>query len=181
MALRKPREETSRDLDDAALKAGVDLPDPAKTTTDELLVEAATLHLRRETLESEVGRIKARMAEIEPLLIERMTAIGQQGASVQGVTIHIRREIWASAKGGMIPAFKTFLKSNKKLGIDPTSLVKESVNGQTLSGLIRELIRGRKDELGKAAIGKKAEELLPPKLLDFVNVSETTKLGFRAS
>lgn len=150
---------------------------PASMTTDELLKCAARLDLAKRQVEDDEKAVKARLDEIEPLLIERMLANDNPRATVLGITIHIRRELWASAVDVM--GLKKWLGRNKATVPNADTIVKESANTQTLSAMTRELIAKRKNELGIKALGKRPEELLPPKLVPLLRLSEKVKLGFR--
>jgi hypothetical protein len=150
---------------------------PVETlTTDEMFTQVARLDLAKRENEAEAEKIKARLDEIEPLLINRMIDNETQRQTVQGITVYLRRELWASATS--VLGLKRWLAYNRKLVPNASSIVKPTANTQTLSALVREMVRTKLEELGPAGIGKKPEELLPEKLLPHLKITEKTKLGF---
>ena len=70
-------------------------------TTADLVNEYIELDDRRKGKEGEVDKLKERMAELEPQIMERFENAGMQSMkSKQGTVIYIRRDLWAGAKEG---------------------------------------------------------------------------------
>lgn len=144
-------------------------------TTADLVNEFIDLDTKRKTLEGDVDKLKERMAELEPQIMERFENAGMQSMkSKQGVTVFIRRELWAGAADG---AEVLLLETLKSIGLG--DMVKEKCNTQTLSAYIREQ---EKEHFGQAAA--KPEELikvLPEPLQAAVAVTEKFSLRTRKS
>ena len=81
-----------------------------------------------------------------------------------GITVHLRRELWASVAEGDIDFLRDALSA---AGIDPSTIIKEKANTQTLSALVREFDRDQRP--------------MPNSLAAALKVSEVFKIGYRAS
>lgn len=143
-------------------------------TTADLVNEYIELDDQRKGKEGEVDKLKERMAELEPQIMERFENAGMQSMkSKQGTVIYIRRDLWAGAKEG---AEVLLLEALKAVGLG--DMVKEKVNTQTLSAYIREQ---EKDQFG-ANVSAKPEEIigvLPEGLREAVNIMEKFSLRTR--
>lgn len=84
--------------------------------------------LKRET-ETKLNTFKDQLAEIEPRLIDALVETGIKQIGKRGMTLSIRRQLWASA---------TDIEACK-ICEDTKLLVKETINTQTLSSYVREL------------------------------------------
>jgi hypothetical protein len=146
-------------------------------TTDQMLEAAARLDLAKRAIEAELEIIGTRLEEIEPLLIERMLTNETKRTTILGVTVHLRNELWASAID--VLGLKRWLGRNKAHVKNASAIVKETANTQTLSAMVREMVRKRKEELGIKAVGKPPAVLLPKTLVPLLKITEKTKLGFR--
>ncbi|MFO1163533.1 MAG: hypothetical protein U1E60_32185 [Reyranellaceae bacterium] len=118
----------------------------------------------REAAEAKAAKAKAQMDALEPSVLEWFQQQGIGSIKVDGVTVHIRRELWASVGDQGLDFLRDALDV---AGIDSTTIISERANTQTLSALVREF--------------DKAGNPLPNSLAAAVNVSEKFKLGFRAS
>lgn len=143
-------------------------------TTADLVNEYIELDDQRKGKEAETEKLKERMAELEPQIMERFENAGMQSMkSKQGTVIYIRRDLWAGAKEG---AEVLLLEALKAVGLG--DMVKEKVNTQTLSAYIREQ---EKDQFG-ANVSAKPEEIigvLPEGLREAVNITEKFSLRTR--
>lgn len=143
-------------------------------TTADLVNEFIELEDQRKGKEGEIDKIKERLAELEPQIMERFENAGMQSMkSKQGTVIYIRRDLWAGAKEG---AEVLLLEALKSVGLG--DMVKEKVNTQTLSAYIREQ---EKDQFG-AAVSATPEEIigvLPEGLREAVNITERFSLRTR--
>lgn len=120
--------------------------------------------LRREKarLESELERVKAKIAELDPRLLDWFTEVGMDRGTWDGMTLTQRRELWASVPAGAdVGKIKASLR---RAGVDPAAIFKEGANTQTLSALIREMERSDKG--------------IPPALQKNLKISEVFKVGF---
>lgn len=143
-------------------------------TTADLVNEFIELDEQRKGKEGEIDKIKERMTELEPLIMERFENAGMQSMkSKQGTVIYIRRDLWAGAKDG---AEVLLLESLKAVGLG--DMVKEKCNTSTLSAYIREQ---EKDQFGSNVTASPAEIIgvLPEGLRDAINITERFSLRTR--
>jgi hypothetical protein len=131
----------------------------------DLVKRAVRLRKDREAIKVKLAKVETQLAAIEPKVLEWLQENGFPRISHDGVTLYIRRELWASlAEGVEIEFLKDAIAAT---GHDPALIVRERANAQTLSAFVREF-----DARG---------EPLPNSLAAAVKVSETFKLGFLAS
>jgi len=143
-------------------------------TTADLVNEFIELDTLRKSAESEAEKIKERMAELEPQIMERFENAGMQSMkSKQGQVIYIRRQLWAGAKNG---ADVLLLEALKSVGLG--DMVKEKVNTQTLSAYIREQ---EEEQFGKNVKASPDDiiSVLPEPLRAAVAVTEKYSLHTR--
>lgn len=143
-------------------------------TTADLVNEFIELDEQRKGKEGEIDKIKERMSELEPLIMERFENAGMQSMkSTQGTVIYVRRDLWAGAKEG---AEVLLLESLKAVGLG--DMVKEKVNTQTLSAYVREQ---EKEQFGSNVSAKPDDiiQVLPEGLREAVNITEKFSLRTR--
>lgn len=143
-------------------------------TTADLVNEFIELDEQRKGKEGEIDKIKERMTELEPLIMERFENAGMQSMkSTQGTVIYVRRDLWAGAKEG---AEVLLLEALKAVGLG--DMVKEKVNTQTLSAYVREQ---EKEQFGANVSAKPEQiiEVLPEGLRNAVNITEKFSLRTR--
>jgi len=143
-------------------------------TTADLVNEFIELDEQRKGKEGEIDKLKERMAELEPQIMERFENAGMQSMkSKHGTVIYVRRDLWAGAKEG---ADVLLLESLKSVGLG--DMVKEKVNTQTLSAYIREQ---EKEHFGQNISAKPNEiiDVLPEPLRAAVAITEKFSLRTR--
>jgi DNA-binding ferritin-like protein len=142
-------------------------------TTADLVNEFIELDEQRKGKEGEVDKIKERMAELEPVILERFENAGMQSMkSKMGATIYIRRELWSGAAEGSEVLLLEVLKS-----IGMGDLVKEKVNTQTLSAYVREV---EKETFNGAAVDpNELIKALPEQLQPVLKVTQKFSLRTR--
>lgn len=143
-------------------------------TTADLVNEYIELDDQRKGKEGEVDKLKERMAELEPQIMERFENAGMQSMkSKQGTVIYIRRDLWSGAKEG---AEVLLLEALKSVGLG--DMVRERVNSQTLSAYIREQ---EKEQFGANVSAKPEEiiEVLPEPLRGAIAITERFSLRTR--
>jgi len=115
--------------------------------------------------EDEVEDLKKQRIEVEATLLMEFQKEGVQRITADGRTVWLDRKLWASAAGPELP------NALKVAGLG--SMVREQVNGQTLSAWVREY-----DPEAQLS----AEEViakLPPVVQPYVKISEVYKLQVR--
>lgn len=131
----------------------------------DLVKRAVRLRKDRDALKAKLATVETQLAAVEPKVLEWLQENGFPRISHEGMTVYIRREVWASLADGVdIGCLKEAIAA---AGHDPTLIVRERANGQTLSAFVREF-----DARG---------EPLPNSLAAAVKISEVFKLGFLAS
>ena len=135
------------------------------TTTNNPAKRAAELYRQKADLEAQLAQVKAKIAGLSEPAMDWMIEQGLIRAPFDGLgTLHMRQEVWASIK----PDAPVYLvkEAIAAAGHNPADIIKEKANTQTLSAFIRELQAG---------------EGVPEELSNLLNISETTKLGFRSN
>lgn len=109
------------------------------------------LDKERRALENELKQVKADLNAAEETLLRHMEETGMQSTKIDGITVYLHRQLWASALD-----IQAILENR-----DSAFLVKETVNGNSLSSWVREL---DKDDEG--------QPVLPEDLKEAIKVSE---------
>lgn len=135
---------------------------PAAKT--DLLKRIVRLKKERDAAEAKLAKVKAQIDEQEPAVLEWFQSNGIGSIKVDGITVHIRRELWASVGENGVDFLRDALDA---AGIDSSTVIAERANTQTLSAVIREF--------------EHDERPIPNSLAQAVKISEKFKLGFRAS
>lgn len=103
----------------------------------ELNKEYADLSKEKRKVEAELDRIKNRMAEIEPLLLDMWAESGLDRMTVDGVTMFIHTQLWAGVADG-------FTREQAVGGLKAAGLgdfVTENYNSNSLSAYFREQVK----------------------------------------
>lgn len=135
--------------------------------------EFQALTERKAAIDAELKGIKARLADLEPRLLEFMTEMGMQSIKAGGRTFYIHRQLWAGKLADADP--HQFAEIMRALGLG--DMVKESVNAQTLSSWVRE----QAAELDGAATPEEIVAALPEELRGIVKISEVYSVRSRKS
>lgn len=123
------------------------------------------LHRQKIKLEKKLEEVTDKIKEAEEALLEQMQTAGTQSVKPSGGgNIRIDRKVWASA-GGQVDRL---VRACKKAGLD--DLVKEGVNGNTLSGYVREF------DPAKNLSAEQITRKLPRAIRDAVTVTEKIQL-----
>lgn len=124
-----------------------------------------TLHRKLKKLEAQLENLKDEIAGEEMILLEQMQNAGTGSLKpIGGGLIRIDRKIWASAGGDV----QGLVAACKASGLE--DLVKEGVNGNTLSGYVREYDPDK--NLSAEQITKK----LPKGVRNAIRVTEKVQL-----
>jgi hypothetical protein len=92
-----------------------------------------------EELETQLKALKQQYDELEPQVIDYMTQEGLQRLTVDGRTVYVNRQIWASVDRTN-PLALEILRQN---GL--TDFIEEKVNGQRISAYVREYDKSGED------------------------------------
>lgn len=116
-------------------------------------------------LQQQLDDAKARLAELEPKIVEAFQDEGIQSTKIDDYTVYLNRQLWAGAaddKQAMCDALKVFPDDTWSF------LVKDNVNVQTLSARVRE-----------CEMNEDGMPILPEALKDLIKVAEVFKIGAR--
>jgi len=127
------------------------------------------LTTERRALKDKDDELKTLIAAVEEQLLSQFQQDGVQRMTCDGHTVHLRRELWASA-GGDTPGLVAALKA-AGLG----DLCTETVQAQRLSAWVREF-DPQKCLAPEAIVNQLPEEVRPA-----ITVSEVFKLGVRSA
>lgn len=113
----------------------------------ETLTEYANLDARRQELDREAREIAAKLAALEPALLDTMASAGVASVKVAGRTVYMDTRIWAQvvAGEGEDPAQAKARACQALKDSGHGDLVAESFNHQTLSAVMREMNRDGQD------------------------------------
>lgn len=131
-------------------------PNPAR--------RAAELYRRKARLKALQTKNDAAIAAVAEMAMDWLIEQGLDRAPFAGLgTLYTRQETWASVRAdASMDALKAAIE---RAGHNPDDIIKEKANAQTLSAFIREL--------------QASEDGVPEGLSELLNISQTTKLGFR--
>lgn len=123
---------------------------------------------QKTAMEQKMKDTKARLAELEPQIVEDFQQAGTQSMNVDGYTVYLNRKMFAGPMDGDRESMCAALA-----GLDETwsFLVTPSVNANSLSARVREC---ESDETTGMPI-------LPPELVGKIKVSEVFRVGARKS
>jgi hypothetical protein len=134
------------------------------------LARFVDLDTKIKEMDAELKELKRERETLEDPLVEGLIEAGIQNMNVNGKTVYIRTQLWASAKdivddSGEVVAkdWTSALEAVRSTGHG--DLVETRINSQRLSALVREL-----DE---------TEDGIPEILRDNLNISEQIKLVVR--
>lgn len=136
-----------------------------KQTVDQVTEQVKTfieLETRKRELKEELERLEAEKAEIEQSLLKHFEESGIQKVSMNGMTVYLHRQIWASAKEGNKEALCNALKKSPL-----KDLVYITYNSNKLSAIVREY-----ESEGKS---------LPRSIADLIEVTEQFSIRLRKS
>jgi hypothetical protein len=98
------------------------------------------LSKRKNQLEAELKAVKADIEAVKDPLMQQFSQDGMTKATVDGMTVYISSQLWASAKDGDAAGACAVLK---KIGL--ADYVKENFNTQSLSAYVREVAKNGED------------------------------------
>jgi len=119
---------------------------------------------KKKRAEANIDEIKQQMKVLEEYLLDNMMKAGQQSANLDGHTVYVHRQLWASAANGAEALHEALEQTGHG------ELVEPKVNSQRLSALVREF---EQDEEGMP--------ILPGALKEAVKVSEKYSVRVRKS
>lgn len=123
---------------------------------------------RKREAEERIAEINEQIKECERLILRDLQEEGVDRITVDGKTVYVRREVWASS-GGDTPAL---VQAFKEEGLD--ELVTETVSSQRLSAWVRE------HDPERSMSEEEIVSALPPRIAPHVKVTEVFKLGYRS-
>lgn len=124
------------------------------------LREYVRLRTEADNLKTRLEVVEQHRKELEPAILEWFASSGVNRINVDGVTVYVRRELWASAKDGdKVQAAAALKASGMEDYVSPT------FNVQQVSAYFRELDREGVEP--------------PPELAAAFKVTETFKLAAR--
>ena len=98
---------------------------------------------KKADLEVQLEQVKTNMKALEEVLMGQFQDSGTQSVSVDGRTVSLRRDLFASAKGADKEAVTAALKA-----ADLGQYVKEDYNANSLTAYVREMVRAAEAERG---------------------------------
>jgi hypothetical protein len=151
------------------VEAEVELVDP-QTAPFRDFAAYAQLVLEKRVLAQRLKTIDSKMQNLQPRLLEYFQQSGTRNIGIQGVTISLRRELWARPKldGDRARVCQALQAS------DLGHFVQPSFNVQTLSRWVRDLEDDHEEEILTG--GKTVADFLPPAVAAVLNVEPNWKL-----
>jgi hypothetical protein len=116
--------------------------------------EYAQLDAKRKKAEGDIDTIKAKMAQLEPHLMENLIAEGIDRLPLTKLgTVFVHTRAFAAVPKGRKP---DAIKALRKAGYG--DIIKDDYNANTLSALVREIIKNHKAKLDEEAILQEGPE-----------------------
>lgn len=122
---------------------------------------AVELRNEKAELEAKLKKVKDELAVVEERIIETMIQTGFEGGRFSGTTIYTYNDVRASAKAGQMERLCGIMR---ELGFG--DIVKERINGNTLTSTIKSIMETDGDEL-------------PEELREVLNIMVKPKVGYR--
>jgi len=135
--------------------------------------EFAELTERSKELDDEQKSIKARLDELEPVILNQMADEGLQNVRINNRTYYIRRDLYTGPAEGFDKPSVTLALKEAGLG----EYVSETYNSNSLSAYVRSLKQSIED--GDMLTIDDLKKLLPEPLQDVLRVGENFRLASR--
>lgn len=147
-----------------------------KTASINTIKAFAKLHKQKSDLEDQLKKVKGRIEDEEPRIIDYFQRHGVPSVKTENGTVHLRRELWAGRVNGVEP--DDIYKALGDAGLEHTA--PHNMNVQKMSAIVRETIEHntRPDD------NREPERIfldVYPMLEGFVKVSEKFKAAVRKS
>jgi len=108
--------------------------------TDELK-EFVALEKEKATLKARLKVIESRLTELDESIAAQFVSDGVQSMRIDGRTVYLHRDIYASAKDGARDAVVAALRD-----CDLGQYVKEDYNANSLTAYVREMVREAEEQ-----------------------------------
>jgi hypothetical protein len=126
------------------------------------------------TVEARVRALKKDIDQLEPTIREQFTEAGVQRMNVDGVTLYVRRQLWAyPGEGGQEAACRALRRAHHG------DMVREAYNVNTLSAWVRE--RAKAAGLEDAPLADIIRKAVPKSLQAVLNITEKVTIGAQQS
>ncbi len=136
--------------------------------TKTVLKPYIALHVAKVQHETKLADIKEKMAAMQETIIESFGEDGIQSVNCNGFTVHLKRNLYASA-GGDPPDRVAMIEAIKAMPDKTWSfLVGDNVNANMLSSRVRE-----------CEVDGNDMPILPDELKKLIKVAEVFKIGMR--
>lgn len=130
---------------------------------DKTLKEFVELETERRELKDRLKKVKAKQSKLEEELLEKFQESGVQSLNIDGLTVYLRRQLWAYPPSENKEEFYQILKDTGY-----GDFVRETVNTHSLSALFREAEDNEFSEI-------------PTEIREKVNLSEKFSVRTRSS
>ena len=128
-------------------------------------------------LDDKLAAVAAKLKELEPNIFKYFERMGMDRATIDGLTIYLRRELWAGKAEGVDNdrLRAAFVKAGLQEYVGPR------LNSQSFSAFVREQETGRerKPGEGERLTPEEIILLLPAAIQPVIKVSEVYKIGTR--
>ena len=141
------------------------------------LKEFVKLEGEKSDIKTRLKAIETRLGELDESLTRQFIEDGIQSTNIDGRTVYLHREIFASAKNGDKEAVVTALKA-----CDLGQYVREDYNANSLKAFVREMVKEAEEQarLEKRVIDDPATAV-PPQLAATLNISTVFSVASRRS
>jgi hypothetical protein len=141
------------------------------------LKEFVALEDEKADLKTRLKAIENRLGELDTTLTEQFLADGIQSTRIDGRTVYLHRDLYASAKDGDKEAVVAALKSCE-LG----QYVKEDYNANSLKAYVREMVRNAEEQARvDGRVLDDPAKALPDHLAATLNISTVFSVSSRRS
>lgn len=162
-------------MNDSTAERATMLEEATATFDFAKLKEFSELTERNKQIEDELKANKARMLELEPVILEQMADVGMNNARINGRTYYIKRDLFAGPADGYDKV--SVALALKASGLD--DYVTETYNSNSLAAYVRSC--KQEAEGGDTLTTEQIRSLLPKPLRAVLRVGENFRLGSRKS
>ena len=141
------------------------------------LKEFVSLEKEKADLKQQLKQVQERLDELDRKLTEQFLQDGMESSKIDGRTVYLRRDIYASAKEGCREAVVAALKACQL-----SQYVREDYNAKSVEAMVRELVKAAEEEarLDNRVLDDPATAV-PPPLAETLKISSVYSISSRRS
>lgn len=141
------------------------------------LKEFVALEDEKAGIKTRLKAIESRLGQLDESLTRQFVEDGIQSTSIDGRTVYLHRDIYASAKDGDKEAVVVALKA-----CDLSQYISEDYNANSLKAFVREMVREAEEQARlEGRVLDDPAQAVPPQLAATLNISTVFSVSSRRS